>query len=338
MRIFLALLFCASAHAAGTCSGSSLAGQVGLAFRDSLTSVQESEVPFVFGAAECQCPNDDFALDILPTSGFPPGSVGTAELWAGLHCDDPNARVNVNTTLCEKIADVDFNQFVSGALSEHIYLPFSTAALFAPVTHVCPAAQTSNGLYLLFFTGANSSASGPPAAMCSLEVTEELAGPGAPVNVQVSGASLTWDPPDPTLPQPQYYQVLCADDAGDPVVASPPAPAYSSCFDGTIQRRPLATAAQSGLAALDPRYVCSDVIPIGTSSAIDLAGLKASQYVVVAIDQYGNATAAPLVTAPPPATAQGGCSAAPSSSAIGGGGAALVLLLLGSRVTVRTKQ
>jgi hypothetical protein len=344
MRAFWAVLYCASAHATGTCTGG-LTGAVGLSLRDSLQSVQAAEVPFVFGAAECQCPNDDFALDIYLTSAFPAGTTGTAELWAGAGCDVPAVRTAAGQTACEKLGSVDFAGFVVNTASSHTYLPFSSQALFSPVTHVCPSGTATNGLYVLLFTGANSNPSGAPAATCSLELTEQMAGPGAPANVVANlvgdRVEVAWEAPDATLPQPYEYQILCADLDGNPRFPSPPPAAYSTCADGTLHRRLLNTAAQAGgLAALDPRFLCTPPLPPEPAPAIGLAQVTSGQFMVVAIDPWGNATAAPVVTVRPPLSAQGGgCSLAPR-----GGFAWLspLLLLLGvmllvKRVTTRTK-
>ncbi len=265
----------AFAQGTGTCS-SPLAGTVGIAFVDSNgeESVQALSVPNVFNAAECECPNSDLQLDIFLTAAFPSGTPGTAELWTGLSCDtSPSARITVGQIACEKIATLDFSQFVIGSTttSGHIYVPIPTLSLFSPVTHVCAPNNVSNGIFVLFFSGANSSPAGAPYATCSIPgLTEEVQGPGAPTGLSASSGdgavSLNWGSADVSEVQPTYYQVLCADANGNPISNSPKTNIYSACVPNgdcanppCLERRPLQTGGSLTTA--------TDDAGIGTSSA-----------------------------------------------------------------------
>jgi hypothetical protein len=105
--------------------------------------------------------------------------------------------------------------------------------------------QTANGVFLLFFYGANSNLSGTPYATCSLIQTELLQGPGGPSGLAASSGdgavTLTWGNPSTTLPQPQYYQVLCADADDQPIKSNPQQNIYSTCTPQGLERRQLPT-------------------------------------------------------------------------------------------------
>jgi hypothetical protein len=245
----------------GTCSGSSgmgmsqIAGVVGLARPGDLASIASATVPFVWGNAECQCANNTMGdkplfLDIQLTGAFAMGTIGTAQIWYGLNCDSDNlGRTNSVSTTCEQdtTSGVTFSNFVVGGspTSSHIFTPIDTAALFSPKTHICPVGQTSNGIFILFFTGNNSNPSGTPAATCTLVQTENLQGPGGPTGLSASSGdgavSLNWGNPNPTLPPPLFYQVLCANEDGNPITNNPPQNIYSTCTPEGLQRRNLDT-------------------------------------------------------------------------------------------------
>jgi hypothetical protein len=341
----------------GSCSGSQLAGTVGLAIADgsgNIDDISAAVLPFVFDAAECTCPNQDLQLDISLISALPAGSIGTAELWAGSGCDtNSTARTTPGATVCEKLATIDFSQFVVGGVpSSHIYLPISTLPLFAPVTHQCPTVNQSNGLYVLLFSGASSSPSGPPAASCALQLEETVVAPDAPVDLTATpaqgGVVLAWSPASLTSAPVSYYQVLCDDGNDQPIASEPPAPVYSVCTASGIERRILPLGGGTGsaslpsvtLASLDNAFVCSPpMIPGSGTSSVLINGLtagKSYRFVVLAVDAAGNATPSAELTAGPlaaqPNLSSHGCSYAGGRSATTPAAllllcAALVLLL-----------
>jgi MYXO-CTERM domain-containing protein len=167
--------------------------------------------------------------------------------------------------------------------------------------------------------------------------------PGAAQNVTAatgeSAVTVGWAPPPATEPQPAYYQVLCADAAGAPAVSPTPSPTpiYSVCEAGTVERRPLALGSASlppdAFSTLDHAFVCTPPISVGPDAiSTRISGLSADktyQFVVVAVDLYGNAAPSSVVTATPTAApvepSHGGCSAA----AGGGAPAGAALLLVG---------
>jgi hypothetical protein len=230
----------------GTCSGGMLAGTTGLALEvsGSLQDIQPATITYTFNAAECECPNDDIQLDIFLTAAFPQGTTGTAELWFGSGCDtNTTARTTVGQTVCQKVTTLDFGQFVVGSTSSsgHVYIPIQSLPLFSPVTNVCSTSNQSNGIYVLLFSGANSSPSGTPYATCSLQLTETVAGPGAPHVLSASSGdgavSLSWGAASVTSAPIAFYQVLCADDAGNPAFSSAKTNVYSTCTPNGLERR-----------------------------------------------------------------------------------------------------
>ena len=322
----------------GTCSGNSgLVGDVGLAIADasgSIESIALSSLPFVFGAAECACPNQDVMLDIFLYSALPAGTTGTAEVWVGSGCDtNVTARTTAGATLCEKVAILDFSQFVAGSTpsSGHLYVPIPTQPLFAPVTHECPTVNQSNGVYVLLFSGSNASPAGPPFVSCSLDLQETSVAPDAPANLaatpETDAVVLSWSAADTTFTPIAYYQVLCDDGNDEPIARPPSGAVYSVCTADGIERRalPLGSELQPAptLASLDAAFVCSPPIPPGAGSlSTRITGLtagKSYRFVVVSIDPSGNATpsaeitAGPLAVQPEPST--GGCSYSGSGAA-----------------------
>jgi hypothetical protein len=280
--VFVALLALPAQAQTGTCMGgtspNALMGTVGIAVDSSgNNSVQAASVPFVFNGAECQCAGNDngdqpLLLDIMLTATFQPGQTGTVQLWYGAACDTNNmSRQPMFSTICEQdnSTNITFSTFVTGSTGSHIYVPVNAKALFSPTTHVCPTSQTQNGIFLLFFFGNMSALSGSPYATCTLNTTQQVAGPGAPTNLQAasgdSAVSLTWGAPSAVLPQPQFYQVLCADEDGNPVSGSPPVNIYSTCSPaGGLERRHLDIG--GSISAVGDGGTTTMSQPFGTSS------------------------------------------------------------------------
>jgi hypothetical protein len=346
--------FAQSTSGTGTCTGGGLSGTVGIALppADNPQSIQAASVPFAFSGADCQCMTDDLLLDIFLTGTFPSTTTGTLEFWVGSGCDtNTTARSTAGQTICQKITTtVGFSQFVQGTTPSggHIYIPIPATALFAPVTNVCPSGTTSNGIFVLLFSGTMSATSGAPFATCSIPSLQLSSGQATAVtNVSAaagdSAVTLSWS--IPTGSTTLNYQILCADAAGNPGKTNPPANIYSACVDGVMERRALATGGtlpgstdDAGIGSasftteslpgggvppapeatddmgeiadmatgstttvsplpapftqLDKSFVCSDQIS-STTNSVRIDGLNNGttyQFVVLAIDSYGNAT------------------------------------------------
>jgi hypothetical protein len=254
--VFVSLLALPAAAQTGTCSGgmapTALAGTVGIALPNAtMDSVQAAAVPYVFNGAECHCADNTMGdqpllLDIMLTSTFAAGTTGIVQLWYGSSCDVTTLnRTMLTSNLCQQDtnANITFSTFVNGgSTGSHIYIPVNASLLYAPSStgvHTCPSTLAQNGIFLLFFTGSMSNPSDVPYAKCVLTNQEQVQGPGAPTSLAAasgdSAVSLTWAAPAATLPPPQFYQVLCADSAGNPISASPPFQnIYSTCTPGGL--------------------------------------------------------------------------------------------------------
>jgi hypothetical protein len=347
-----------------------LQGTLGLAVPDksgTLQSVQAKSVPFVFGQAECLCNSDEVNLQVFlgPPMGMalPPGTAGTAEVWVGSNCDQAMNRLNANLQVCEKVFSGNATMFSTGGTSVGtINIPIPAAAVSSPNVHVCSQTTSANSIYLLIWTDPNM-----PFATCSLNLQQQNVGPGPVESPQAasgdSAVTVTWNPVQTQFLLPTFFQVLCADAAGNavPGKTANTTQAYSTCLPGNnLSERAIPTGGSlstgtddggtttivdlgtasapltgeslhteavpddggvppdmaavagssptnSGLPApftnLNPALICSDQIPVsGTSYSVRVSGLvneQQYQFVVLSIDQWGNATPSPILTATP---------------------------------------
>jgi hypothetical protein len=369
----------------GTCTGQ-ITGTVGLAepkSDGSFVSVSSAFVPTAFGRAECECSktagNPDLNLEIRLTKALPLGTTGSVEIWVGNNsCSMYSTRSTTNQTQCQRIFPavgapaVDFQDFTTGSNANGLFhFPISADALASPNMGVCDPTQNSkasNEIFVFVITNDPTM----PAGTCTLPLTEQNQGPQAPANAGASAGdgavSVTWSPPAPGSFVPSFFQVLCADDCGNPIKSKPSTPAYSVCNNGVLQRRDMISGSSSTttgnadggvsnadlgtasvplegeslptapaepnaaspiadcnvdagaplgdggtsawsdnlgpLASLDPAYLCTGQLSPSSSSA-RISGLNNFQtyhFVVVGIDQYGNASPSNLVTAKPQPT------------------------------------
>jgi hypothetical protein len=351
----------------GTCaggSGTTFAGQVGLAVPDgnSFDTIQTASVSTVFGAAECQCPppvSNQINLEIKPSMPFPAGTTGNVLVFVGSTCENPSVRSTGTPAPCEQLTQgvPAISAFIQGQGSNLIHIPIPGNVLFRPNDdHACTNEIHSNNVYVFIGSDPNN-----PIGTCFLSLTEQNQPPTAPANARAAGGdssvTVSWDLPGTSGTNPTFYQVLCADDCGNPITNSPPAPLYSTCIGGTLDRRtlntggttttldggttsdlgttsrvgndgnglqPLATPAAictdmgvnstftsdmggpglGPLADLDPRFVCSGQIAPTTNSARITGLVNGGHYhfVVVGVDNYGNAAISNITDAQPEPT------------------------------------
>jgi hypothetical protein len=317
----------------GTCTGA-LSGTVGIAVRNqdgTVDTLPSALVSSLFGAAECACDTQDLNLQVKLTQALPAGTQGSVEVWVGTACDNLAVRTAIGSTQCERIQTIDIDKLttLSGVGPEGILVPIPSRTLFSPVVHDCAQASTvTNKVYLLAFTNPTT-----PFATCTLDLNESTAPP-----VPVTQVTTTRDPRDgavkvhwllPDVTSPYYplgFQLLCADDAGQPI-GNQESSAYSVCQDGMLARRALSSAhpstsnlpATAPLASLSPAYVCSPPVASSQSETV-LQGIdphRAIHVTVVAFDKYGNTSASSVVDVAPlppaPASPSHGCSFAGAS-------------------------
>jgi hypothetical protein len=222
---------------------------------------------------------------------------------------------------------------------------------------MCSQTVSTNGVWVFLETDPNN-----PIGTCSLTtLTERGVSPSPPTSVSAGSGDgaidLNWTVPPLSSTSPNFFQILCADDCGNPVSTSPPAPLYSTCINGVLSRRQINTggslpgggtdggtttdggtmslvggtlhteatppinctpdgganpifvndmgmSSAGPLANLDPRFVCSGQIGPTTNSYRISGLLNGSRYhfVVVSVDNYGNAAAAAVVDGTPQPT------------------------------------
>jgi MYXO-CTERM domain-containing protein len=316
--------------ASGTCIGGNgyeFAAQVGLAISDghgSFATLQPAIVPYVFGAAECQCGTNDVNLEIKVTTPLPAGFSGNVAAYVGQTCENPAVRGTGTPAPCEQLTEgvPSAGAFVQGQGSDPIHIPLPSQALFSPNDHTCTQEVHSNGVYVL--VGADPNA---PAAVCYLSLTEQNHLPDVPIGEHVTRDSdgtveLSWPLPSPSATNPQGYQVLCGETDGKPASGIPAAvPGFSSCDAGVMHRRLLATNGPFDLPPPPQGSACSGMLA-ATTSHTQLTGLdptKSYGLMLVSVDLYGNASlGATMEVGPAPAKPPAqGCSmaaGAPASS------------------------
>jgi hypothetical protein len=261
IAVVLALPMAARAQTPTTMSGSCtgmMAGSVGLAIpqNGNFITIPNSQITTgVFGAAECQCApepnNPNINLEIKLTTPFPASQVATAEIWVGdSSCTNATTRTSNSNTTCQRIATPSVQDFTinsTAGSSSGLHYPIPANSLTSPFTNSCDPAihqQSSNSVYVFVFTDVNS-----PLATCQLTLSERLKGPDAvttPAAQSGDGAiTLTWTAVPMGTYSPSFYQILCADDCGNPIKDSPDTQIYSVCENGVLFRRDLTSGGSS---------------------------------------------------------------------------------------------
>lgn len=354
------------------------------------SSIYSTYAPFVYGKAECECDpseesQDEIFMVIQISSLLPVGANPTVTAWVGTGCDMYTTRTNTNAVSCRQFSPSNLigTAFATGSpytVSNPLYMWVPARLLFNPQTGSCEQ-NGANSIWI--FIGTNQMS---PDAQCSVNLSETAIGPSKAINPRASSGdsaiSVSWDVPTVSnttgFISPNYFQVLCADEDGNPIKDKPAQAYYSTCTANGIQRRqnifgsstvsvgatdggvvsdggtakgdsgvgfagtaPLpgepAAATDGGTADLasldmntegdmassymdtsvrpthwdnigpfsdlDQRYICAAAQTVSsTTQGVRVEGLtngKNYQFVVLSIDQYGNATPSELLVATP---------------------------------------
>ncbi|HEY7371098.1 MAG TPA: MXAN_2562 family outer membrane beta-barrel protein [Polyangia bacterium] len=291
-------------------------------------SLTTDELVVYFSHARCSCPaNLTATLAISSDAAAMLTSADTvdAQFMIGNDCD------NVQATACTAVGSVVTLSADDTAADTSV----PTSAVFnAAASGNCNGATTSTRLWAIVRVGGTRLTTEP-----SVALTVGGTGPSAPTGVTTvsadEGLVVSWTAASDTSTV-QGYQVLCM-----PGPATPAAPAYDdSC----------SAAAPDGGAGLDPQFLCSGLIGVGTNSARvhGLTNGSAYQIAVVAIGidgtPSGPSAAAPGTPAPSVGfgdlykdsggTAMGGCAVAGRGS----GGVAFGLALAGGLLIARRRR
>jgi len=216
----------------------------------------------------------------------------------------------------------------------------------------------ANGVFLIFAPDDDLS----HAQSCQLDLEESTQPPTAPVatvtEVQPGEITLGWDHPLGAAGAPVSYQVLCADANGFPLPNVPYSQTYSWCQNGMLERAHTVLPPETGglfetgrsatgpISDLDPAYICTGpIVPDLTTAPAGATTLTMSmpmtaldplttyQFVVVAVDAFGNATASSVITAETPGAGDHppygcGCDYSAGHSPSGGAASLFACMLL----------
>ena len=213
----------------------------------------------VINGQDCACDAQDLFLQAFVIRGLPNGTQPTFSVWEGAGCEAPMAR----TSTCEQVnATVAPSDFWAGSANSAprqridvraLLTPDPTASPGHPTEHTCPASNVGNAVFFLF---------GPTNApsFCAVPIQVGAVPPTAAQEVSAvsgdGGVTLNWQsPPVGSALIPVSYQVLCADENGEPLpgegAVSLGEPindrhqlGYSTCIDAAahvIERRVITT-------------------------------------------------------------------------------------------------
>ena len=292
----------------------------------------------VLNQAECYCDSHDLEVRLHLVRGLPAGLTPGYHVWAGSQCDLPT-----RASQCEQLGGLDLDSNVmefwqtnSGAYAQQ-GLPARTMispnSLSAMTPHACDA-NSSNAMYFLFGDSAAPD-------YCYVFLPAQVTASAPPLQLTADGGkgtvSLRWTPPPQGTTIPAFYQVLCADEQGQPLPGSGAAAfgeateglvlAYSTCVGGNkIQRRGDLTvpglswtpdmagpdAPDGGTAGvpaggtpgvgpftnLDKKFVCSTRLEATTTSVrLHFEHGGFFQFAVVGIDSFGNPAPSEVIKA-----------------------------------------
>jgi hypothetical protein len=198
---------------------------------------------YSFGKAECDCDTTDVVMRIQLSMCLPTGSQGNPTLWVGSSaCSNYTTRTTTNQTQCQQftatnVSAQSFNAAGGNCSTTTFFdVEIPARALFSPTVGNCDVLQASNQVFI--FIGPDQTM---PIATCTLPLTEQGSGPTAAINTSAASGdgavTVNWSaPPVGSVSQPYAFQVLCADDAGNPIKSPPDDAAYSSCQADGIHR------------------------------------------------------------------------------------------------------
>jgi hypothetical protein len=308
MRTVLAILLVVAAPVAAraqTCSGL-FTGTISLALDEggTVTPLPAAAAAHFFSAAECACHASDVRARILVVQALPASQTGIVELWEGVGCDSYATRIEQDSP-CHRIAVGSIADFTT------------TGVISFPVpSDLC--GHAASALTLVAFTDAYNNL-----ATCTLPIQPSQGRPAQPTTLggaRNPDGSITvqWQrPADNPLAPTTAYQIVCADENGGRLVDPPVGDsAYSICLPNDVLERRTTGVASDGtlgggsFAALDHGFLCSPPLA-AASTSFTLSGLpptRAAQFAVVAVDDWGDASASAVVTVPAVMPHHGGCS------------------------------
>lgn len=287
------------------------------------TTLSDDDLKTFFSAARCACPTSVLVELALTSSGKT--NIGSttidAQIEVGSDCDDASADG------CDTVGSSLTLSSSQTSTSETI----STASFFGGQS--CSSSATPARVWAVIRQDGTRLDSLPSEVI-------NLGGDGAtaPTSVKAQSADqgvlVSWTATGDSSVL-QGHQVLCS-----PERANPPAAAYDTCAA-------LPSSGGDGpFASLDAKFVCSDLVSVGTNS-VRVRGLQngqAYQLAVVAVGIDGTASKASAVVTATPAPTYGfddlyrqsggtatGCELAPAGSQRWGALAAIVLLGVGLR-------
>ncbi len=262
MRLALALSLAAAAAHADTgpsmmCSTSSFQVTVsfGLSTKQSDGTFQDiapASINSALNQAECLCEQGDlFVTGRVTNTTLSSQTAIPLEVWIGSSCNVSTNR-NTGSALCQKLnATVDYRNFAMGGTTPEQQILVRLLADPSTPGGSCPTANISgNALWFLF------NPNNAMAEYCQITLPVNNLPPSPPINVTAGSGdgavTLAWNPPPVNSPQPNGgYQILCADEAGQPVQALHDMfiskLIYSACtMAHGLERRPLPTSGAVG--------------------------------------------------------------------------------------------
>jgi hypothetical protein len=248
------------------------------------TTLDDASLKTYFSAARCACPTNVVAtLTLASASASKVGSSSVqAQLSVGSDCDNSAA------TGCQSLGSTLTLTETTTSTTETI----STASFFEGTT--CAADSTATRLWAIVRQDGSRLDSEP-----SLAINLGGAGLVSPTATAAQSADkgllVSWrtSADSSTI---QGHQVLCS-----PALASPPSAAFDYCSASAP------TGGTGPFATLDSKYVCSDLVTVGTNSVRihSLVNGQSYQVAVVAVGNDGTASSPSTIATGTPAPTYG---------------------------------
>src|SRR5579883_826593 len=230
------------------------------------TTVGSSSIGSVVDQAECLCDSQDLFLQSgVVMTPLAQGSQPTFSVWEGAGCNMPTARTS-NSATCEQVsADIGPMDFWIGSSNAYPRQHLDLQALINPIpsgtmppANRCSPQVVANAVWFLFGDPSNPD-------YCSVTVPADTQQPTMPQSVSAGSGdeavTVQWNPPPVgTSLVPAVYQILCADQNGNPcpgagaydmgdsingVNSNLHKLAYSTCTPRGLQRQVLPTGGSS---------------------------------------------------------------------------------------------